>query len=180
MNALAGIRQVHGKVDLERRGQVGALGEQLLVQLLEEHWPGAARHVSLRDDGLGYDIELDVDETTWKLEVKSTTRRNRLRIFLSRNEFTVASLLPEWRLVVVGLGSTGEIEAVATVTNSHVLTVAPEDTAPFARWESVSLELAAQQLSRGLSCVDSASVPSTSLLAGDQGTSHAGFAWMPD
>jgi hypothetical protein len=70
------------------------------------------------DDGLGYDIELCLGQITWKLEVKSTARRNRLRVYLSRNEFSVGSLLEEWRLVVLGLGQSDEIQAIATVTTS--------------------------------------------------------------
>jgi hypothetical protein len=178
--AMAAIRQAHGKLDLERRKEVGALGERLLVVLLEEQWPGATRHVSEQDDGLGYDVELRIGETTWKLEVKSTTRRNRLRIYLSRNEFSVGSLLREWRLIVLGLGQNDQIEALATVTTPYLLTVAPEDTASFSRWESASFELAPEQLSLGLSFIDPALVHArASLLAGGRAGGETTFTWMP-
>ena len=177
---MAAIRQVHGKVDLERRKEVGVLGERLLVELLETQWPGATTHVSEQDDGLGYDVELCIAQITWKLEVKSTTRRNRLRIYLSRNEFSVGSLLQEWRLVVLGLSQNDEIEALATVATPYLLTVAPEDTASFSRWESASFELAPEQLTLGLSFVDPALVCArASLLAGGHAGGETTFTWMP-
>ena len=70
-DAVAAIRQVHGKVDLKARAEVGLAGELALVALLESGWPGSARHVAATDDGLGYDIAVNTGAGTWHLEVKT-------------------------------------------------------------------------------------------------------------
>ena len=81
--ALLTVAMVHGKIDLEQRAEVGAAGELRLVELLEEQWPGSTRHVALEHDGLD-DVAFTGAGATWHLEVKSTTRRGRLVVHLSR------------------------------------------------------------------------------------------------
>lgn len=152
-DTFAAVRQAHAKVDLARRAEVGAAGEEALVDLLEEAWPGACRHVSPCDDSLGFDIELAVRERTWKLEVKSTTRRGSLRVYLSRNEFETARVREGWRLVVVWLDRDLRIAGLATVPTAWITDVVPRDPTAWGRWESVALSLGPGQLEPGLSFV---------------------------
>lgn len=64
---------------------------------LERRWPGSTRHVALTDDGLGYDLAFSCRGRTLHLEVKTTGRRGRLVLYLSRHEHEVALLDPDWR-----------------------------------------------------------------------------------
>lgn len=170
--ALLTVRQVHGHIDLAERARVGAAGELALIRTLETRWPGSARHVSLDDDGLGYDIEFTCEGTVWHLEVKSTTRRGRLTIHLSRHEHEVAELDPHWRLVVLGLDTDLQASVIATVASELVLARCPRDSSPAAKWESARHDLSPTDLRVGLPFLSS--LPSRPL--GEDPTS---FAWMP-
>jgi hypothetical protein len=175
--ALAGIRQAHAKVDLQRRREVGAIGEERLVALLEDFWPGSTSHVSLVNDGLGYDIEFSLHGTTWQLEVKSTTRRGRLRIYVSRNEFDVGRLLTNWQLVVLGLGEGNQIEALGTLPVEWLQTVIPRDVTALGRWAAAAIEVSPRSLSPGLAFVgERARDP---LVSRGQASSAVSFAWHP-
>jgi hypothetical protein len=180
-SALAGIRQVHGRIDLERRAEVGALGERLLVELLESRWPGSTTHIALEDDGFGYDVGfVDTEGADWHLEVKSTTRRGRLLVNLSRHEHDVAKLDPSWRLVAVGLD--GEcIACLATAKSEVLFQSAPTDTLGGARWQAARYELNSAHIDPGLPFLPE--LPYTALLLGavdhDRADAVSSFAWMP-
>jgi len=179
--ALLAVRQVHGRIDLAERARIGAAGEQGLVALLEQRWPGSTAHVALNDDGLGYDIALKLSLGTWHLEVKTTSRRGRLVLYLSRHEHEVALLDPDWRLVVVGLSDDGRPAALATARHEGLQQRAPHDHDPAARWESARHQLSPADLYPGLSFLGSPPTPSDSrslLYCGSVGTSSP-YAWMP-
>jgi hypothetical protein len=176
-HALLGVRQVSGRVDLAARSRVGAEGEAALVALLEAEWPGATRHVALTDDGFGYDVSVSVDGFSWHLEVKTTVRRGRLVVYLSRHEFNVSRLDPAWRLVIVGLSDEGSIPALATVQAGVVQARVPADQHARGRWESVRLELAPSDLSRGLGFLPANASPT---LHGRPDPSRSVFGWLPD
>lgn len=148
--ALLAVRQVHGKIDLAERARVGAAGELALIDYLELRWPGSTRHVSIDDDGLGYDIEFTCMGTTWHLEVKSTTRRGRLTIHLSRHEHEVAKLDPVWRLIVIGLDAQDNAAAVATADTAALIARSPRDLYSTARWDTVHHQLSPSDLQIGL------------------------------
>lgn len=173
--ALVALRQLHGRIDLAERARVGAAGEAALVAILEEQWPGSTRHASLEDDGLGYDITFQPTDTEYHLEVKSTTRRGRLTIYLSRHEHEIAQLDPRWHLIVVGLDAGGQAAAIATTREATLLARSPLDQTPAARWESVRHRLTAADLDSGLQ-LDDLTPPASSLLG--EGGSRT-FAWMP-
>lgn len=145
------IQTVHGHIDLEQREEVGLAGEQALMQMLERRWPGSTSHVAKISDGFGYDVLFRHAEQEWHLEVKSTTRRGRLVIFLSRNEYEVSLRDPRWRLVIVGLGPSMQLNGVATVKGEVFLRRSPVDSSKESRWQSASHELSAADLYRGLS-----------------------------
>jgi hypothetical protein len=178
VQAVLGIRHVHGKIDLAERTRVGAAGERELAALLEMTWPGSVAHRALEDDGLGYDLDFTCCGTTWHLEVKSTIRRGRLAVYLSRNEHVVAELDPAWRLVVVGLDEKEQIEALATADTETVLSRAPVDQHASTRWESARHILSTRDLEAGLSYLPqevlSAAPPQ---IAGT--ASQTKFDWMP-
>jgi hypothetical protein len=181
-DAVAAIRQVHGKIDLEARDAVGTGGELAIVALLETGWPGSARHVALTDDGLGYDVAATTQAGTWHLEVKSSPRRGRLLIYLSRQEFEIGKLDPHWRLVVAGLDHDRQLAAVATVNPSVLQARAPVDNHLDGRWASARFELKPGDLDPGLAFLG-APPPGTpgdsSALLTCGGDRGALFAWMP-
>lgn len=180
--ALSTIRQVHGRLDLEQRAAVGAAGEMALVRLLEARWPGSTVHVALTDDGFGYDIAFLLGGVEWHLEVKSTTRRGRLVIYLSRHEHEVSLRDPNWRLVVVGLRGDQSPAAVATVDHGRLCHRAPTDAHPGSHWQSVRHQVSSSDLQPGLGFLDVHRVLDRSashqlLSAGIE--AGAAFAWMP-
>ena len=181
--AFASVRRVHGRIDLEQRARIGAAGELALIELLEERWPGSTIHVAKTDDGFGYDILFELRSTQWHLEVKTTTRRGRLVIFVSRNEYEVSIVDPNWRLVVVGLDDHLSLQALATVRHSELFSRAPRDLTAESKWQSASHQLTAADLRRGLSFLDAlASELGMATSHGDGliAASPSSFAWMPE
>lgn len=179
--ALLAVRQVHRRIDLAERARVGAAGELGLVTLLEQRWPGSTVHAALDDDGLGYDIALMLGADTWHLEVKTTGRRGRLVLYLSRHEHEVAMLDPDWRLVVVGLSDDDKPAALATARLEALQDRAPRDCHPAARWESARHQLSPADLQPGLPFLGSPPTPADAvslLYRGSTGTSSP-YAWMP-
>jgi len=149
--AYLSIRSLHGKIDQAERSRLGLAGEQELVDLLEQRWPGSTTHVSQISDGFGYDILFRHADISWHLEVKTTTRRGRLIIHLSRHEQEVGLRDPFWRLIVLGLNSSLKIKAIATVRQNELWKRSPRDVSAEGKWESASHEIAVHNLQRGLS-----------------------------
>jgi hypothetical protein len=178
--ALVAVRQIHGRIDLAERARVGAAGELGLVALLEQRWPGSTSHVALTDDGLGYDIAVTLSTGTWHLEVKTTGRRGRLVLFVSRHEHDVGLVDPTWRLVVVGLGEDGQPAALATARHAHLQDRSPHDYSPASRWESVRHRLTPADLIPGLTFLGGSQDPADTDSLLDHGSREIGqYAWMP-
>jgi hypothetical protein len=176
--ALTGIRQVHGHIDLELRARIGAAGERELVRLLESNWPGSTTHISLDHDGWGYDIAFrDEAGREWHLEVKSTPRRGRLVVHLSRQEHDVAGTDRNWRLIVVGLDDNEQIQALATAKHSELLQRSPRDIDRRSRWQSARVDLRGADLEPGLHFLPGISTRHGLLTEGV--TDQESFAWMP-
>lgn len=150
-DALRSVLRVQSRVDLAARARIGAAGEQALVALLEDQWPGSTVHVAATDDSAGYDILLEARGSEWHLEVKSTARRGKLVVYLSRHEHEVARADPRWRLVVVGLNSQLDAAALATVRYQQLAERTPSDKCPDSRWQSVAHRLQRPDLEPGLS-----------------------------
>ncbi|WP_347057384.1 DUF3883 domain-containing protein [Blastococcus sp. HT6-30] len=177
-DAFLAVSQAQRKVDLERRATIGAAGERLLVELLERQWPGCTSHVSLEDDGLGYDIVVSDGPRSWHLEVKATTRRGRLVVYLSRNEYEVSLVDPAWRLVVAGLGDEEKLSAVATVRADVLAVRMPLDQHAATRWESARLELFPEDLEWGLPFLQQDASPVELMLRNWLGEAGR-FGWLP-
>ena len=171
--AFVKIMDVQRKVDLDARNQLGFAGERALVAALEARWPHSTVHVSTFDDSAGYDVEFTLPSATFHLEVKTTTRRGRLTIYLTRNEYATSQRDPNWALVVVGLDNDANLAALVTMRRDVLSTRVPHDVSTRGRWESAAIDLAPTELMRGLALTDSAR---ESLLAG---TAPSEFAWFP-
>lgn len=168
---LRAIRHAQRKVDLDSRRQVGLRGELALLEALEGRWPGSTTHVAATDDAAGYDIAVTLPGGTTHIEVKSTNRRGRLDVFLSRHEYETARVDPAWLLVVVGLDPSSCLCALATVSLEVLKDRAPTDSASNATWDSARFTLDARDLETGLRPFGAEGklvIPSAS-----------GFAWMP-
>lgn len=178
--ALLCVRQIHGHADLAERSRVGAAGEVALIELLEDFRLGSTDYVAARHDGYGYDIGFTTGTEQWHLEVKTTTRRARLQIHLSRHEYEVMQLDPSWRLVVVGLDGQ-DVAAIATVSSDVLRDRAPVDASSLSRWESARHELVASDLHEGLGFITETTGSSSEqfLMTGHRPGSFGKYAWMP-
>jgi hypothetical protein len=130
------VRDLWTKVDDAQRKLIGAAGEEALVSILSNSDSLDVRHVAKESDAYGYDIEARSTDQFFHLEVKSTTRRNRIRFYLSRNEFETMRRDPSWILVVVRLDDQLKIANVATVDTDWIANTAPGDRDASTRWES--------------------------------------------
>jgi hypothetical protein len=179
--ALLSIGMAHGKVELENRQRVGSAGELELIALLEAEWPGSTSHIAAEHDGFGYDVAFRNAGETWHLEVKSTTRRGRLVLHLSRHEHEVAIRDAAWRLVAVGLEEGDQLACVATIKYKELAARAPEDRHAGARWETVRYGVAPELLAGGLSFIVDPPGPAGArfLRPAEMTAALTGFAWMP-
>ncbi|MFD4353383.1 protein NO VEIN domain-containing protein [Nocardia sp. NPDC058518] len=137
ISAFQRVHQVWGKVDLVERKRIGDAGEFALIGLLSE---AAASHdidhVALRADGFGYDIAYRRCGEARNFEVKTTTRRTRTVLYLSRHEYRTMMNDPNWHLVVVRLDGDLEPIEVGRVPQDWISSNVPVDTSTNGRWES--------------------------------------------
>jgi hypothetical protein len=168
------------KVDVAQREQLGLAGEFALAGALSSAGV-SVDHISLRSDAEGYDLDARVGQTRWQLEVKSTSRRGRLLVYLSRHEFETGLRSHNWKLVVAGLDSQSRLRAVAEVGRSTIAQLVPTDQDTRGRWDAVRLSLRAADVSRGLSFLPSirlADGEAKDLILGSDDRPDY-FAWMP-
>jgi hypothetical protein len=175
------VRNVHRRIDLARRKLVGDAGELGLLQLLESNWPGSTEHVASIGDGYGFDIAFQHNQREWHLEVKSTTRRGRMTVYLSRNEYEVSLKDPYWRLIVVGLDANLQLKAFATLSPGHLAAAAPADRSAESKWQSASYDVARSALTNGLCLSEQppGAVPASRQALCLSGGGSAWFDWMP-
>ncbi|MBZ4370068.1 protein NO VEIN domain-containing protein [Corallococcus sp. AS-1-6] len=166
--SLAAIRHASGKADLADRLRIGAAGEHGLIALLASAPMARVRHVSLESDGYGYDVEVTVGGAAFHLEVKSTTRRGRLRVYLSRNEYETMRRDAAWVLVAVRLDPDFQPASIASVDREWIGASAPLDRTPGVRWESVRLDVPTEALIPGIPAVlGTLHQPPLAILAGE-------------
>jgi len=147
---LQAIRVAHGKVNVEERNRLGTAGELALMALLTEAGDGRPIHVAASSDAYGFDIFWAGHRESRAIEVKTTARRGRLTIHVSRHEYEISFQQPGWRLVIVFLSPSDELTAVATLSTEWIHANAPSDGSPNARWESAAFAPPASALSPGL------------------------------
>ncbi|NKR43375.1 DUF3883 domain-containing protein [Rhodococcus hoagii] len=143
VDAHAQVRAAWGKVDTAARAQVGLAGELALVDLLREYEHIQVEHVAAWSDGFGYDISVEGQDFSAHLEVKSTTRRGRLSIYLSRNEYETMLCDPAWSLVAIRLTDELQPCAVASIPRVWLESQAPSDRGVHGRWESFRADVPA-------------------------------------
>lgn len=148
--ALASIRRASGKVNLERRAQIGRTGESEAVRLVSSVPQIEVEHVAVFDDSFGYDIEVNVGGSTFHLEVKATVRENRKLIYLSRNEFETSLVDSTWRLILLTLGPNGNATGIYSVDRDWLEKLAPRDCGPEAHWQSARYEVPSDAITRGI------------------------------
>jgi hypothetical protein len=143
-----------GKVNAERRALVGALGERLLVELLQRTTTEVVMHVSLDSDHWGFDVRLLGETGEHLLEVKTTGAGPRVDFYVSRHEVDVARREQNWSLVLVTLKSDNEIASLAVVDRTWLVAAGPYDRPPASRWESARMRPAPSAISPGLESLD--------------------------
>ncbi|GGX64936.1 hypothetical protein GCM10010358_19140 [Streptomyces minutiscleroticus] len=139
--AFGQLGAVWGKVDAQKRSRIGAAGELALVELLRASTKARIEHVAMWSDGFGYDIAVHTVGHSAHLEVKSTTRRSRLTVYISRNEYETACRDPQWELIAIRLTPELELEAVATIPKEWIAAQVPADSGTYGHWESCRLEV---------------------------------------
>lgn len=148
--AYACVAATWGKVDTAERKRIGDAGELALVKLIETATAADVDHVAAYSDGLGFDLRVKCRSFQSHIEVKSTTRSNRLSVYLSRNEFETMKRDRDWRLVAVRLGEQLEVLAVGTVPRGWLSLNAPGDASAHGRWESFRLDVPPSELEPGI------------------------------
>ncbi|MFD3803262.1 protein NO VEIN domain-containing protein [Streptomyces sp. NPDC058619] len=165
--AYARIGAAWGKVDIAARARVGAMGEEALLRILRGSTTAAVEHIAAWSDAHGYDIAVDGPACSAHLEVKSTTRRGRLTVFLSRNEYETMRRDPDWHMVAVQFGLTSEPIAVSTVPSAWIAAHVPADPGAFGRWAACRLDIPPDVPEPGIRALAPLLTPTASpLLAG--------------
>ena len=141
--AWARICALWSKVDVTERARVGDAGERALINLLKASTVARIEHVSTVTDTRGFDIAVRSEAGDLHLEVKATTRRGRLAVYLSRHEYLTMLHDPSWHLVVIRLDDGLQAAAVASVPRSWIDEHIPINRGDFGRWESCRLDIPA-------------------------------------
>lgn len=167
LDALACIRRAWGKVDTEIRREIGDQGELEILRHLNPRAGVTVDHVAVWSDAHGYDIAVMDGSLVCHLEVKATTRSNRLTLHLSRNEYETMRSDSWWQLAIVVLGETRRLARVYSVDREWVRSCAPIDTARGGRWEAARFDVPPAACEPGIRALAPFMVSATSpLLAG--------------
>ncbi|MEV0148618.1 MULTISPECIES: DUF3883 domain-containing protein [unclassified Nonomuraea] len=150
VQAFQHVHSLWGKVDVERRTHVGSAGETALVDLLKISLAAQVDHVAQYSDGHGYDIEVAGAALQLHIEAKTTLRRRRLTIFLSRHEYETMIHDPSWQLVAIRLSPELKAEAVCSVPTDWIRRNVPQDRGFSGRWESCRLHVPLDHVSSGI------------------------------
>ena len=141
IGTLACIRRAWGKVDTEIRRAIGDQGEAEILRHLRPRSGVAVDHVASWSDAHGYDIAVIDASAVCHLEVKATTRANRLTLYLSRNEFETMRSDSSWQLSMVILNEARCLARVYSVDREWIRSCTPIDAAQGGRWESARLDV---------------------------------------
>jgi hypothetical protein len=106
----------------------------------------------LISDQLGYDVIAPrLDGSSRRIEVKATRRLAwRGEVYISRNEFEVGLLDPDWSLVVVEVDAEDMPSLLGWCPAEALVAKMPADRHHLGRWNSVRLLQAEGVLSSGL------------------------------
>jgi hypothetical protein len=148
--AYAQLSAVWGKVDTAERSRIGLAGERALIELLTASTTARVEHVAAWSDGYGYDIAVHAHGYAIHLEAKTTTRRGRLTVFISRNEYETMLRDPSWQMVTMRLSPDLAPAAIASVPRDWIATQIPADPGSSGRWESCRLSVPPDVPERGI------------------------------
>lgn len=162
--AYARIGAAWGKVDAAGRARIGAMGEEALLNLLRASTTAAVEHIAAWSDAHGYDIAVQGQACSAHLEVKSTLRRGRLTVYISRNEYETMLRDADWHMVAVQLTPDGEPIAVSTVPSDWIAAHVPTDPGVLGRWESCRLSIPSDVLASGIPALAPLLTPAASVL----------------
>ena len=144
------IAATWGKVDIANRKRIGDAGELALAALIKEATGADIDHVATYNDAIGFDLFVRSWSGQSHIEVKSTTRSNRITVYLSRNEFETMKRDREWHLVTIKLDAQMQALAVGTVPRDWLVHNVPDNTSTYGRWESFRLEIPPEGLELGI------------------------------
>jgi hypothetical protein len=136
------------KFDDLRLKEIGRAGELVFFEWASQRASRPVIWVAETDDTAGYDILISEPGARAEVEVKTTTARNRVRFFLSRNEFEHLQSSSSWCLQIVALDESGSARFYY-VPSQWVVSVAPNDTDASAKWSSVQVTVPRRILSDG-------------------------------
>jgi hypothetical protein len=150
-------RGIFGKVESEVLERIGLEGEHFVIECLGRTLPAEemarVRHVSMYDDGAGFDIAAPscfLDGAMRLLEVKTSSRDGlSFEFFISRNEVRVARQNESWHLVAV-LRKLGQFELLGHIQLSLVDQFLPVDVGQNGRWETARLSISRDAFTVGL------------------------------
>jgi hypothetical protein len=149
-DCLRAVQGAAGKVDAAARSAFGALGERLIVDHLRGYGYLDVEHVSLFSDSFGFDVVVRVGPDEWHLEIKSARHHSSARIFISRHEADVMARDAAWRLVLVGISSSDELESIATLGSHRLRQWLPADRSVAARWETARVTVPRSEFFPGI------------------------------
>lgn len=148
------------RYDATRLTALGALGEEYVAVSCREQLRAAGAEalaeavsrVSLISDQLGYDVVAPrLDGSSRRIEVKATRRLAwRGEVYISRNEFEIGLLDPDWSLVVVEIDAEETPSLLGWCRAEALVAKMPADRHHLGRWSSVRLLQAEGMLSGGL------------------------------
>ena len=150
-------RGMLGKVESEVLERIGLEGEHFVIECLRKNLSDEqvvkVRHVSIFDDGAGFDIASPScfwDGEMRLLEVKTSSREgSRFDFFISRNEVRVARQNENWCLVAV-IRKLGKFELLGYIQLPLVDQFLPVDASPNGRWETARVSIARDAFIAGL------------------------------
>jgi hypothetical protein len=135
---------------------IGKEGEEYVVSCLKEkletHLHPGIVHVSLTDDGAGYDIITPASKIEGRimLEVKTTTKPgDDFYFYLSRNEWNTARRNSNWYLVLVRK-TNGRLDLFGYLGSQSLVDYYPGDVHPDFQWTSVGGRLGPDDVFSGL------------------------------
>jgi len=151
------VNKLAEKFDRLLLEQIGYEGEIAVMNLLTAQLPknvlGRLKHVSLTDDGAGFDIQspsVRDSANTFFFEVKTTYRPcSEFHFFISKNEVRVASQNSNWRLLAVRHSSSG-YEVIGTAPFECFSEYLPMNLSSRGRWEVVRISVPYEVFERGL------------------------------
>jgi hypothetical protein len=149
VEAIGNDKTIAKKFNAEELKRIGDCGEKFVFNLLKqthtEELHGQLKHVSLRDDTVGYDIEglsIHDAERTTHLEVKTTVKPvvKTFEFYLSRHEFEVGKRKRNWCIVAVAIKN-GEAVLIGHLYCYQFESRIPSDLDDDVSWQSYKLRI---------------------------------------